>query len=141
MLLRPLTCPYVTGVGGTQINNGDTIYDPQHVFFQPFEPRKMYKNANGTSGGGFSNIYPIPDYQKKALDTYFTQHNPPQKSYCKLATDDPSNPYALPNLTALAGESCASHQAGHDINNVLQGTLAASTTARDEGSRMWRRMR
>lgn len=37
------------------------------------------------AGGGFSNIYPIPDYQKSAVNTYLTQHTPSYPSYaCSL---------------------------------------------------------
>ena len=34
-----------------------------------------------SSGGGFSNIYPIPDYQKAAVDKYIQQHFPPYQYY------------------------------------------------------------
>jgi tripeptidyl-peptidase-1 len=33
------------------------------------------------SGGGFSNIYPIPSYQSKAVNGYLTNHKPPYISY------------------------------------------------------------
>lgn len=33
------------------------------------------------SGGGFSNIYAQPAYQKQAVQTYLTQHKPPYQSY------------------------------------------------------------
>lgn len=33
------------------------------------------------SGGGFSNIYVQPSYQKAAVKTYLTEHKPPYKSY------------------------------------------------------------
>jgi tripeptidyl-peptidase-1 len=33
------------------------------------------------SGGGFSNIYPIPEYQKAAVAGYFQTSPPPYKSY------------------------------------------------------------
>lgn len=33
------------------------------------------------SGGGFSNIYPIPSYQKKAVNTYLTTYKPSYPSY------------------------------------------------------------
>lgn len=29
------------------------------------------------SGGGFSNVFPLPDYQKTAVADYFKKHNPP----------------------------------------------------------------
>lgn len=33
------------------------------------------------SGGGFSNIYPMPDYQKTAVQAYLTNDPPPYTSY------------------------------------------------------------
>jgi len=62
----PGTCPYVTSVGATMIMNGSTVRNPESaaelVIF---------------SGGGFSNVFSMPSYQQKALDTYFAQHAPP----------------------------------------------------------------
>ena len=38
-----------------------------------------------TAGGGFSNIYPIPSYQKTVVNTYLTAHKPSYPSYaCSL---------------------------------------------------------
>ena len=36
------------------------------------------------SGGGFSNIYPIPSYQKTAVETYFKTANPPYPYYSSV---------------------------------------------------------
>ncbi|MCJ1312860.1 hypothetical protein MMC25_006536 [Agyrium rufum] len=62
----PSTCPYVTSVGATQIVPGASVTAPEEacetVIF---------------SGGGFSNNFPIPDYQKTAVATYFKNYNPP----------------------------------------------------------------
>jgi tripeptidyl-peptidase-1 len=52
----PSVCPFVTSVGATQVNPGSTVADPEsaceHVAF---------------SGGGFSNVFKIPGYQKAAV--------------------------------------------------------------------------
>lgn len=32
------------------------------------------------SGGGFSNVFAMPSYQKKAVSTYFKNHLPPYSS-------------------------------------------------------------
>ena len=50
----PTTCPYVTSVGGTQ------FFSPEHAW-----------NA---SGGGFSNYFAMPSYQKAAVNTYLTKY-------------------------------------------------------------------
>ena len=74
---NPNSCPFITNVGATMIDPGNTPFDPESGAFAFF--------SNGTflftSGGGFSNIYPVPGYQKKAVDTYFKKHNPPYPFY------------------------------------------------------------
>ena len=55
---------------------GNTVHDPEQVANVPIE--------EFSSGGGFSNLYPQPSYQKAALKTYFADHNPPFKSYSHI---------------------------------------------------------
>ncbi|KAL2065941.1 hypothetical protein VTL71DRAFT_3611 [Oculimacula yallundae] len=62
----PGGCPYVTSVGATQITNGSTVHTPESA-----AQRVIF------SGGGFSNVFPLPQYQEKAMATYFEQHAPP----------------------------------------------------------------
>lgn len=65
----PGTCPYITSVGATQIANGSTVRTPE--------------GASETvifSGGGFSNVFPMPSYQQTAMANYFTNHAPPYGS-------------------------------------------------------------
>jgi tripeptidyl-peptidase I len=62
----PATCPFVTAVGATQINPGSTVYEPESACEQVI-----------FSGGGFSNIFSMPHYQKQAVSTYLEHHPPP----------------------------------------------------------------
>lgn len=62
----PGTCPYITSVGATQIIPGQTT--TQH---------EKAAESVISSGGGFSNLFPLPDYQSIAVSSYFTDHNPP----------------------------------------------------------------
>ena len=39
---------------------------------------------NYSSGGGFSNVYPVPSYQQAAVDTFFSEHNPEYPYYSTL---------------------------------------------------------
>ncbi len=55
------TCPYVTAVGATQVNPGATIYDPE--------------SAAPLSGGGFSNVFSMPEYQSAVVNAYLTQNS------------------------------------------------------------------
>ena len=62
----PSTCPYVTSVGATQIVPNASVTAPEEacetVIF---------------SGGGFSNVFPIPDYQADDVHEWFAEHPPP----------------------------------------------------------------
>ncbi|KAG6845624.1 hypothetical protein H0H87_006677 [Tephrocybe sp. NHM501043] len=61
-----VTCPFVTAVGATQVNPGATVNDPEGACEQVI-----------FSGGGFSNIFPIPSYQSAAVTHFLTAHPPP----------------------------------------------------------------
>ncbi|MCJ1227495.1 hypothetical protein MMC12_004151 [Toensbergia leucococca] len=62
----PGTCPYITSVGATQIKPGASVTQPEEacetVIF---------------SGGGFSNVFPLPSYQAAAVGEFFANHPPP----------------------------------------------------------------
>jgi tripeptidyl-peptidase-1 len=63
----PSGCPYVTSVGGSQLQANGSVYDPETV---------MQDNLGGTavnfsSAGGFSNYFPRPTYQDGHVETYF----------------------------------------------------------------------
>ena len=62
----PGTCPFVTSVGATQIKPGASVTAPEEacetVIF---------------SGGGFSNVFPLPSYQTTAVKSFFANHPPP----------------------------------------------------------------
>ncbi|KAI1432579.1 peptidase S8/S53 domain-containing protein [Xylaria sp. CBS 124048] len=63
-VLFPASCPWVTTVGGANLPRNGTVKDRQ-VVAQDFVP-----------GGGFSNLFGIPDYQKAAVAAYYAAHNP-----------------------------------------------------------------
>lgn len=62
----PGSCPYVLSVGATQILNGSSVRGPESACEETIR-----------SGGGFSNVFSMPSYQKKAVATYFSQSSPP----------------------------------------------------------------
>jgi hypothetical protein len=59
----PSTCPYVTSVGATQVSPGQSVSDPENACEQI-----IY------SGGGFSNYFGMPDYQKAAVEGYLSAY-------------------------------------------------------------------
>ncbi|KAG9915452.1 aorsin, partial [Aureobasidium melanogenum] len=69
----PNSCPWLTNVGGTKIYPGQTVYEPESAVNDP--------ESGYSSGGGFSNLFDIPDYQASAIKTYFEEHEPPYKYY------------------------------------------------------------
>ncbi|MCJ1231705.1 Tripeptidyl-peptidase sed1 [Toensbergia leucococca] len=66
----PGTCPYLTTIGATFLPPGANVSTDSEVAVTRF-----------ASGGGFSNIYPIPDYQAAAVANYFATANPPYPYY------------------------------------------------------------
>ncbi|TAQ88300.1 hypothetical protein B7494_g3398 [Chlorociboria aeruginascens] len=76
-------CPYVTNVGATKVYPGKTVYDPESAVVDP--AGDPYFDAY-SSGGGFSNIFDQPEYQKEAVKSFFINHNPPYKYYSSNST-------------------------------------------------------
>jgi tripeptidyl-peptidase I len=56
------------------------------------------------SGGGFSNLYPIPQYQQNAVAGFFEKHDPPYPYYSTLVNDT-GDIQELPDVQALADSS------------------------------------
>lgn len=74
----PNSCPWLTNVGATKIYPGHTAFEVESAVVDPVgQPFSVAFS----SGGGFSNIYPIPSYQSAAVATYFKDHNPPYPFY------------------------------------------------------------
>ncbi|THW17881.1 aorsin [Aureobasidium pullulans] len=70
---HPNSCPWLTNVGGTKIYPGRSVYEPESAVNDP--------ESGYSSGGGFSNLFDIPDYQASAVSTYFSAHDPGYKYY------------------------------------------------------------
>ncbi|KAM0471014.1 hypothetical protein ACHAPX_009583 [Trichoderma viride] len=69
-IFNPLSltnCPYVLAVGSTQLAPGD------HDGSEGYEI--ALNTAPYSSGGGFSNIYSAPVWQKSAIEAYFNDNN------------------------------------------------------------------
>lgn len=63
----PGTCPYVTSVGATMVKPGASVLEAQ--------PEMACMDVI-YSGGGFSNYFAMPSYQKTAVD-YYLENYPP----------------------------------------------------------------
>ncbi|XP_072254718.1 tripeptidyl-peptidase 1 [Pyxicephalus adspersus] len=78
----PASSPYVTTVGGTSFKN-------------PFQV--TYEVTDYISGGGFSNVFPMPDYQVSAVSQYLKSPEklPPENYYNRSGR-------AYPDVAALS---------------------------------------
>ncbi|KAI9907497.1 hypothetical protein PsorP6_003725 [Peronosclerospora sorghi] len=73
----PSSSPYITSVGATMLLT-KAQYVEKPFFRTKDEVICSYENGGIiTTGGGFSNIYPIPEYQRKAVERYLTTRNIP----------------------------------------------------------------
>lgn len=75
---QPNSCPWLTNVGATKVYPGRTVYEPESA---ANDPSGDPYDSEYSSGGGFSNIFPVPAYQAEAVAEYFTNHNPPYAYY------------------------------------------------------------
>lgn len=80
----PADCPYVLGVGATQLEAGETVNDPEEVLYQP---NLVPGPATFSSGGGFSNYFRRPSYQDTAVLNYLNNYVPPYPSYTYNGND------------------------------------------------------
>ncbi|KAI1272373.1 protease s8 tripeptidyl peptidase [Xylaria sp. FL0933] len=71
------SCPWVTNVGATEVFPGHTVFEPESAVLV----QEDRLNGNYSSSGGFSNIFPIPAYQSKAVKHFFDTANPPYPYY------------------------------------------------------------
>ena len=62
------TCPYVLSVGSTEWDRFDASTPPT-----PGQKLHEIATRRFPSGGGFSNVFGIPSYQRDAVSTYFDQ--------------------------------------------------------------------
>ncbi|OAA56409.1 Peptidase S8/S53, subtilisin/kexin/sedolisin [Cordyceps fumosorosea ARSEF 2679] len=98
------SCPYMTSVGSTSIIPGGEAGDEEMVtkWFPP--------------GGGFSNIFPRPEYQKHAVNRYFESHDP---GYANYSTTDLKIPYETGGLYNGAGRGYPDIAAAGDFGLVV----------------------
>lgn len=113
-------------MGATKVYPGQTVYEPEsaandlagHPFHSAF-----------SSGGGFSNIFSIPSYQKSAVATYFANHNPPYPYYENGNYNSSNgglynrNGRGIPDVAAN-GDNIATYIGG---NFTLEGGTSASS--------------
>lgn len=109
----PSTCPYVTSVGATQVKPGVNILASTTQAEQACET-VIY------SGGGFSNVFPMPSYQSSAVKSYFKNHLPP---YTAAQYNNSQTTRGYPDVAANGANYVIAIDGGWSL---VYGTSAAS---------------
>lgn len=104
----PATCPFVTSVGATEVSPGHNVWEPENACQQV-----IY------SGGGFSNYFRTPNYQKAAVEGYL-KANP--ISYSKDIYNSTGS-RAYPDLSANGANYAVAIDGSFSL---VYGTSAAS---------------
>jgi tripeptidyl-peptidase-1 len=107
----PVTCPFVTGVGGTKLVKQ---IDGSFVEEAAWNPSNRF-----ASGGGYSNYFAMPDYQKSVVEQYTKAMG---ENYTGLFN---ASGRAYPDLAAQS-QSYAVVWNGKNI--ILDGTSASCPT-------------
>ncbi|KAK2015250.1 subtilisin-like protein [Colletotrichum eremochloae] len=100
----PVSCPWVTAVGGTQLSPTNTSWVKGETPFPPETALRLSKNGyEFTSGGGFSNLFPTPWYQKGAVESYLA-HPDYQTHLSNLSSSGYFNTQGrgFPDVSAMA---------------------------------------
>ena len=116
----PVTCPYVTAVGATFLPRGADVNKDQETAVTRFP-----------SGGGFSNIFPIPSYQANAVANYLKTSPPPYTAYSSTNNNSfganggiyNSNGRAYPDVSAI-GDNVVVYIGGQA--QMIGGTSASA---------------
>ena len=82
----PSTCPYILSVGATEVLPGKTVLQPESAC-----ESVIY------SGGGFSNVFQLPDYQKNAVQSYFKNYKP---TYSAVQYNNSQTTRGFPDVSA-----------------------------------------
>ncbi|KAH7908107.1 peptidase S8/S53 domain-containing protein [Hygrophoropsis aurantiaca] len=124
----PGTCPYVTSVGATMMKPNASVYDAQP---------EMACMEVIYSGGGFSNYFAMPEYQRDAVEYYLETYPP---DYPATMWNSTGMSRAFPDISAnganyvvavdgefelVYGTSCSSPVSGAIFTMINDARLAA----------------
>lgn len=108
----PGTCPYVLSVGATQIRPNASVLAPEEAC-----ETIIY------SGGGFSNVFAQPQYQKAAVARYYASYNPP---YTAAQYNNSRTVRGFPDVAANGAKYVVALDGTYKYH--LYGTSASSPT-------------
>lgn len=108
----PSTCPYVLSVGATQIKPGASVSDPEIACATKI-----------SSGGGFSNVFPMPKYQAHAVTSWFRNFPP---TYGSERFNASQRARAYPDVSANGAKYVVALLGSYNYH--LYGTSASAPT-------------
>ncbi|KAL9113211.1 MAG: hypothetical protein Q9227_002546 [Pyrenula ochraceoflavens] len=118
----PDSCPYLTVVGGTKVYPGKSVFDPESA---ANDPAGMPYSTAYSTGGGFSNIHSIPDYQTAAV----AKQNRSGRGYPDVsANGDNIAVYVRGRSSRSGGTSASTPIFASVINLINEERLAAGKT-------------
>lgn len=108
----PSSCPYILSVGATQINPNSSVLAPESACEQVI-----------FSGGGFSNVFAQPSYQRSAVQNYFAKNTP---TYSATQYNNSRTTRGYPDVSANGARYVVALEGGFDYH--LYGTSASAPT-------------
>ena len=108
----PGTCPFILSIGATQIRPNASVTAPEEAC-----ETVIY------SGGGFSNVFPLPDYQSAAVKGWFANFPPP---YGADRFNNSQQTRGFPDVSANGAKYVVALDGGYKYH--LYGTSASSPT-------------
>ncbi|KAI2627126.1 peptidase S8/S53 domain-containing protein [Xylaria nigripes] len=89
----PVNCPYITAVGATTLIGNNTKSGERAVSQPGSGPAEAFY-----SGGGFSNIFPVPSYQASAVQHFMDNYAP---KYGPNVYNDTGKSRGFPDVAAI----------------------------------------
>jgi subtilase family serine protease len=119
----PASSPYVTAVGATQWSNRYTPMCEQYNSCQDVREIACMSDRGGfaTSGGGFSTLFPMPNYQKNVVNSYlnnYASNMPPSTAFN-------SSGRAYPDISIIGSQFTVIYQGK---STMISGTSASTPT-------------
>ncbi|PWN44753.1 subtilisin-like protein [Ceraceosorus guamensis] len=110
----PGGCPYVLSIGATQITLNQTVLAPETAC-----------NSVIYSGGGFSNVFGLPDYQSSAVKSWFATA-PQAKAYSSIQYNNSQKTRGFPDVSANGARYVVALDGSYKYH--LYGTSASAPT-------------
>lgn len=133
----PGTCPYITSVGATQVKYNTSVVKDIATGVQP----EMACETVIYSGGGFSNVFPLPSYQASAVKSWFANYPPPYgadrfnnsqqtRGFPDISANGANYVVAVDgNFSLVYGTSCSSPVTGAILTGINNARLLDGKTS------------